>query len=412
MSAESTTLANLTELLKEYITSDLVKDVGYKDNPLHALLKKDADSDFGGEYKPVPIVYSHNRGSATFATALAQRRRARAKQFQITTVDDYGVVEMSRKAILAGSKNMHAFLSLKKVNIDSTIYAVSRSLAAAEYGTSRGAIGTVGVDPGTGTSLTLANVEDAVNFEEGTRFRIYDPSATADRGTPTYPYEVATIDRDTGVITIATGVADAETAFQALVAVSDEIVRDGDMSAKMSGLRAWIPPTAPSATSFFGVDRTADVVRLGGCRVTLTGLPIDEALLTLVERVNREGGRVSHLFINPTKWLQLQIKLGDKVIFDVAKSPDAKIGFPAIVLHSSKGPVMVVSDGNCPVAYTWALTLSTWTLDSVGMAPHVFDVGDSQEWLRYASADSYEMRVGYYAQLECNEPGANGVGIW
>jgi hypothetical protein len=412
VASESTTLANFTELLKEYITSDLVKDIGYKDNPLHAIMKKDADANFGGEYKPVPIVYSHNRGSATFATAVAQRRRARAKQFQITTVDDYGVVEIARKALMGGVKDMHAFLSLKKVNIDSTIYAVTRSIAAAEYGTTRGAIGTVGVDPSTGTSLTLANVEDAVNFEEGTRFRIYEPSATADRNTPTYPYEVATIDRDTGVITIDTSLADTAHAFEALVAVSDELVRDGDMSAKMSGLRAWIPPTAPGATSFFGVDRTADVVRLGGCRVTLTGLPITEALMTLVERVNREGGRVSHVFVNPTKWLQLQIALGDKVIFDVAKSSDAQIGFPSIVLHSSKGPVQIVADGNCPIAYVWALTMNTWTLDSIGQAPHVFDVGDSQEWLRYASSDSYEMRVGYYAQIECNEPGANGIGIW
>jgi hypothetical protein len=400
MAAEAEIFSTFTALLKEYYTNDAIKDMGYRDNPWYAMISK--DEEVVGEYIPVPIIYSHARTSATFATAVAQRRRQRAKQFQLTTVDDYGVVELGRKALLASRNNLGAFISAKKANIDSVIYAITRSLAQAMYGTSRGVLGTIDTDPAAGTDWSLTTPEDAINFEEGTLFHAYAPAGAVRAGGP---YEVATIDRDTGDFT-TTGAANAA------VAVGDELIRLDDLDLKMSGMQAWVPPTAPGAGAFFVVDRTADVVRLGGCRMNIAGYPIEEGLLRLQSRVCREGGRVDKILLNNTKYTELELALGSKVVYDTVKAADVDIGFTGIRISGDKGPISVVPDPNCPVGYCWAVTSSTWKLYSILTAPHIFDVGSDQEWLRYSTADSYELRCGYYAQLGCNAPGYNGIGIF
>ena len=54
------------------------------------------------------------------------------------------------------------------------------------------------------------------------------------------------------------------------------------------------------------------------------------------------------------------------------------------------------------------LTKDTWKLYSLGAAPKILD-SDGLKMLREASADSVEVRVGYYAQLGSNAPGFNGI---
>jgi hypothetical protein len=398
--AEAELFTTFTALLKEYYTDDALKDMGYRDNPWYAMIEK--DEEVVGEYIPVPIIYSHARASATFATAVAQRRRQRAKQFQLTTVDDYVVVELGRKALLASRNDIGAFISAKKANIDSAIYAITRSLGQAMYGTSRGVIGTVDTDPATGTDWSLTNPEDTVHLEEGSRFYMYAPAGAVRAGGA---YEIATIDRDTGDFTTTA-------AANAAVASGDELILEDNFNLKMSGMQGWVPVTAPGATAYFGVARNADVVRLGGVRMDLSGYPIEEGLQRLQSRVNREGGRVDVILLNNTKYTELELALGPKVVYDTLKASDVDIGFTGIRISGDKGPITVVADPNCPISYTWAITKSTWTLYSILTAPHIFDIGTDQEWLRYSSADSYELRVGYYAQVGCNAPGHNGIGTF
>jgi hypothetical protein len=41
------------------------------------------------------------------------------------------------------------------------------------------------------------------------------------------------------------------------------------------------------------------------------------------------------------------------------------------------------------------------------MPPHIFDEGTGQEMLRTVDSDTYQLKVGYYANLGCWAPGHN-----
>ena len=58
-------------------------------------------------------------------------------------------------------------------------------------------------------------------------------------------------------------------------AASDYICQSGDLNAKIKGLAAWLPSTAPSATAFFGVDTAGQ-----GTRIALFGVDISSGELT------------------------------------------------------------------------------------------------------------------------------------
>jgi hypothetical protein len=52
------------------------------------------------------------------------------------------------------------------------------------------------------------------------------------------------------------------------------------------------------------------------------------------------------------------------------------------------------------------LQLDTWSLNSLDEAPHILDL-DGNSMLREASADAYEVRVGFYGNVACVAPGWN-----
>ena len=52
------------------------------------------------------------------------------------------------------------------------------------------------------------------------------------------------------------------------------------------------------------------------------------------------------------------------------------------------------------------LQMDVWKLYSLGKAPKILD-SDGLKFLRDSTADSVEVRVGYYAQLGCRGPGYN-----
>ncbi len=52
------------------------------------------------------------------------------------------------------------------------------------------------------------------------------------------------------------------------------------------------------------------------------------------------------------------------------------------------------------------LQLNTWTLETLNGAPRILDL-DGNRMLRNSTADSYQIRVGYYGNMTCEAPGWN-----
>jgi hypothetical protein len=180
---------------------------------------------------------------------------------------------------------------------------------------------------------------------------------------------------------------------------------DGDRGQGYSGLEDWIPSTSPTATPFFGVDRSVDPTRLGGLRLNAASLPIEEALIEADALVAREGWPMDHFFMNHDTFGDLKKALGSKVQYVDLKA-NADISFRGVMVDGTRGPIKVIPDQNCPGNRIFGLRLNFWKLYTLGKSVRVIEA-DGLTMLRLAAADGVEVRYGFYGQLGCRGPGAN-----
>lgn len=370
----------------------------YADNPLLAMLSK--MESFGGKNLPIPIITGNPQGrSATFATAQANKTSSQVKDFVLVRKSDYSLASISNEVLEASKGNANAFMEAATVEIDGAIQSATRSLAIALYGTGSGSIGQCNASV-TGTSLQLKNAEDVTNFEVG-QVLVFS-TANGGGSVKSGDVTISAVNRDSGELTVsALSAIDGGTG----VAANDYIFVEGDYDAKISGLRAWVPDSAPSATPFFGVVRSVDPTRLGGIRYDASAMPIEEGLISAASRLAREGGKPTHCFMNYSDFANLEKSMTSKIQYVEIKAKN-DIGFRGIQINGPRGPINVVPDQNCPSGRAFMLQLDTWKLYSLGKAPKILDA-DGMKMLRENSADAVEVRVGYYAQLGCRAPGFN-----
>ena len=381
--------------LKQHYTNERIENMVYKDNPFLAMVAK--YEDFGGENLKLPIKYGIPQGrSATFSDAQANKTNTQLKAFLLTRQADYSLASIANETIEASKGNANAFMEAATVEIDGAIESATRSLAIACFGDGSGAIGQVLATTSSVATFTLKQIDDVTNFEVGMQLKL-NATKTGSSGTLSTAVTVDGINRDTGVITLSAS---------ASLTANHFIYQEGDYDAKIKGLNAWVASTAPASTdSFFGVNRSSDATRLGGIRFDGSSLPIEEALIGGASRVAREGGKPDVCFMNYSNFADLEKALGSKVSYvDVKASPE--IGFRGILIHGPRGPIKVIPDQNCPKDVAFMLQMDVWKLYSLGKAPKILD-SDGLKFLRDSSADSVEVRVGYYAQLGCRGPGYN-----
>lgn len=396
-------VGTVTEALKEHYKPLRVQNMVYKDNPLLAMMPK--YTKFGGENMPIPLLYANpQRRSATFATGQANDSTSALKQFLLTRVKDYSFASITGESIKATERDSDAFLRYATMEIDGALHSLKRSLATAMYRDGSGSLAQSEDNPdGSSTTLTLITADDVVNFEVGMEVAFYDNDGTG--GAPSAARSqnrtISAIDRNatTNQLTFSVDI-------DAGVAYTDHLVQAGDLNAKVKGLEAWCPASAPGATSFFGVDRTADVTRLGGNRFDGSALPIEEALISGASKVAREGGAPDVCMVDFNTFANLEKALGSKVVYDEAKARDVDLGFAAISIRGPRGTIKIVPDHNCQPNVAWMLQMDTWSLNTLGEAPMFLDL-DNNRMLRESAADAYEVRLGYYGNVACNAPGYN-----
>mgnify|MGYP006921302695 CR=1 FL=1 len=391
-------MTSFASALKVHYTADRIENMVYADNPLLAMLPK--YEQFGGKNLPIPIIHGNPQGrSAVFATAQANKTSSKLKDFVLTRNQDYSLASISNEVLEASKGNANAFMEAATVEIDGAIQSATRSLAVALYGTGSGTIGRVANSSFATTVLQLSEPSDVTNFEVGMKIVA---SATNGGGSPrSGSLTIVGVDRDLGTLTMDQNLSSGISA----IAQNDYLSVQGDYDAKVKGLRAWLPDSAPSSSPFFSVDRTADVTRLGGIRYDASAMPIEEGLIASAARVAREGGKPTHCFMNYQDFADLEKALGSKVQY-IDLKVNAEIGFRGIVINGPRGPIRCVPDQNCPAGRAFMLQLDVWKLYSLGKAPRILDA-DGLKMLRESGADAVEVRVGYYAQLGCRAPGWN-----
>lgn len=395
-------LAAMNAALKELYDGQVVENLVYADNPAMAMMKK--NTDFGGKYKPVPIITGVSQGrSANFSNAQANQSAVQVQSFLLTRVSDYSIATIDNQTMLASKTDKMAFLEGAKLLIDGAIRSCTNSVASALFRSGTGSIGQVSGAPSAGV-ITLANPADVVQFE----INMVLQAAATDGGTPraSLGYVIAR-DVTNGRITVsATGMGGAA-GNPAAWASGDYLLVQGDSNAKCAGLAAWLPQTAPSSgDNFFGVDRSVDAWRLGGGRYDGSAQSIEEALIDASSLVAREGGKPKACITNFQSWGALEKALGAKVQYIDQKGP-AEIAFRGIRVHGANTTIDVFPDRNCQPLTGYLLQLDTWALEGLGDVPQILRYGDGLEMLRVSNADAGEVRVGAYYNLRTNAPGWN-----
>jgi hypothetical protein len=95
--------------LKELYDGQAVETLVYKKNPFLAMVPK--FTEFGGKYKPVPIITGVSQGrSSTFANAQANQSPAQIESFLLTSKNDYSIASIDNKTLLASKTDKMAFI--------------------------------------------------------------------------------------------------------------------------------------------------------------------------------------------------------------------------------------------------------------------------------------------------------------
>lgn len=395
--------------LKELYDGQVIENLVYADNPFMAMVKK--NTDFGGKYKPIPIITGTSQGrSSTFTNAQGNQAAMLIESFLLTRVSDYSIATIDNQTMLASRTDKMAFLEGSKVVIDAAIRAITNSVASALFRSGTGSIGAI-TTISTGV-ITLTNAQDVVQFEVN---QTLQANAT-DGGTPraALGYVIA-VDRGLGTVTVASSALGGSAATPSGWQAADFLLVQGDNNLKCSGLISWLPAAAPSATTFFGVNRAPDPTRLGGVRygfnssgVNNNNQSIEETLVDASSLLAREGGKPDSFITNFASYSALEKSLGSKVQYVDAKGP-ANIAFRGIMVNGANSMIKVFPDRNCQGMQGFLLQMDTWCLEGLGDVPQILRYGDGLEMLRVYNADAGEVRVGAYYNLRTNAPGWNAV---
>lgn len=394
--------SSASAVLKQYYSDQRVIQLTYQNAPLYAMLNK--VKDFYGANYPLPMRVTNPQGrSATFNNAQAQKVPSNYKTFTLARVNDYSLASISTEAILASETDPGAFLKLATAEIDGALDSLRRSIAFSLYGDGSGALGTVAtISAANPEVIQLAQVEDIVKFEVGQTLQARLGATVRVFATGVAQAQVTDVNRNIGTITLNVD----NSGNTSTIVPGDTLNVVGDYNAKLSGLAAWIPPVAPTSTPFFGVDRTIDTTRLAGVIAPSQGKPLDEALIDAARRLGREGGNPDHVFMDFSKYAQLEKTLGAKIRYiDVEV---AGISFRGIEVSGPQGTIKCLPDRDCPADKMWMLQMDTWALYSLKEPVMIVDL-DGNKMLRESAADAFEVRCAMFAQLGCDHPGANAI---
>jgi hypothetical protein len=433
----ATAYSNATDniaVLKELYSDDswVMKDLVFDKNPFLAIVPKDeTEMGMGGKSFPVPVMYDTGAGrSAALGTAQTYQTAPQTVEFQCTRVSNYSVATLTNDFLRASASNIGAFMPAAELNVKAAFRNISNDLAHDLFLDGSGTRGSYGASGGSGSIssgvITLDNLGQVYQFAVGMALVSFSVSAqTPTQSTSAALGYVIAVDTSLGTVTVSASQGGAagtptnwSTTFPYLAQAGDvNFVSNGLASAnmlKIAGLAAWIPTTAPGGSdNFFGVNRSVSPTKLAGLRFQNgASESIQDALIDCVNQLSAqssEAGDPDYILINPVSYQTLVKQLTSQANYVSIKHDEIDISFKALVLPTANGEIAILQDRNCQSQTAWVITLKTWKLRSLGKVPQFLTFPGFYDQLGFpvAGSDAVELRVGYYAQLTCNAPGAN-----
>jgi hypothetical protein len=316
------------------------------------------------------------------------------KRFLLTRLEYFGVARIKGQALrTATTRGDGALVDLWTNEMDGIQRSVLKMLEIFFFGNGNGVLGTISTGV-TGTEVTLTVVEDVNNFDIGMRVKLVDgtglsPTTRAGEGV------ITSINRATGKLTLAA-------AWDATITGAtngDSIVRAGDQASGgtanvPAGLRRWLEGGSTPGT-WKSLDRNSDPVRLASQSLDMTGLPMAEAIIDLESLVTIQGHTPKKRLIgNPRDFRQVKKTQYGKVMLSSGGGTPT-IGFDGAKWAGDGGEINTLLSPFCPKNNVFLKDMSTFGMYSAGPAPQPLDF-DKSDFLRVATDDAYEVRIGLY----------------
>lgn len=368
-------------------------------------------------YLPIQIDSPQGLGStlnqantaATSGTATVGGGSVYGVRAAITRAKYYALLTLDAETMLSMRNDEGAFFRARERNVTEIMEQLGQQLEMACWSKGNGSLGTISNEPaGATATATLVRAADSIKFHLGMLIDFYADSSGAPSGSARAggSYTVSAINEDTGVITFSGN-------LNAAVAVGDHMVRAGDLDALIKGVPAWIPETAETTGTFFGMNRVLNVQKLQGHRQSWLG-SVEETVKALdakIRRVNKSKPKT--LWVSYSNFNRLDLELGARG-FRLEDGGQGKFGRPSLMMTTPGGGVLVKPGPYVPETAAWLLDMDSWSLKTLGPAPHlVQDDGNVAIRLPASTSanggDGIEIRWRYFAQLVCDYPYMNGV---
>ena len=392
-------------ILKRRYAGGKVPKANFTDFPFISNVQK--KEDWTGDDYAIAIQTENAQGvGPSIADAQSAAAQGNYVRFLLTRKEYFGVVRIKGQALrTATTKGDGAVVDLWKNECDGITQTFLKCLEINGFGTGNGVLGTISTGV-TGAAVTLTVVEDVANFDIGMKVKLVSAttlSPTTRAGTAT----ITSVDRAAGTLSLAAGNWDA---IITGATNGDSLVRAGDQAVAgtptvPSGMRQWLIGGATPGTHA-SLSRNTDPVRLASQSLDMTGLPMSDAIIDLESLISTQGQLTSKkLWAHPRDFRQVKKSLGGKVNFPREKmsSTVAGLSFSAIQWEGDAGTIPMMLSPFCPRQNVFLKDMSTFALYSIGPAPQPLDL-DKSDFLRVATDDAYELRIGMYGDWGDDSP--------
>lgn len=361
-------------------------------------------TDFYGRNLELPVRSGPVPGVANgFGEAQAQKGSSTYVHFTLTRVKQYIMISFDNEALEASERDVGGYMNLKEAEIEAAFARIKQQMGADMQGNGSGRIGTVtAVNSNT---LTVGEA-DIVHFEIGMRIVSFATNAAGASATSSGPkgyMVVGSVDPDNNQITLNT--TDGDTAAQDGVdTTTDKFLAPwGSVGNAMSGTNIWVPSDRTIlGTPFKGVTRSLFGSRLAGAYYdgSATG-SIAEALERALARGAKEGCRPEVAWMNYNRFQDLSLDLGSRAVRESYKV--GSFAYDSFKIASGGREVRVMADQNFDDTDCLIATRASWKFHTLKNAPR-FMGKNGQDLILEPAADGWELRIGWYGEMECLAP--------
>ena len=397
------TMARANSALKVLFPQKRILEMDWESLPFYNWVP--TDTGFYGRSCELPVrIGPHGGASNTFANAQAMKGSSNFTHFIMTRVKKYIMASFDNESLESSEKDVGAYMAFKEEEIEGIFKGIKQQTAADFQGNGSGRIGTV--SNVTGDVLTVGE-GDIVHFQLDQRivsFSSNTAGATKTSSGPKGYMVVGGIDPDTNKITLNTTLGDTA-AQDGVDSTTDKYLAiDGSVGNALSGTEAWVPTDRTVlSTPFKNVTRSQFTSRLGGIFYDgSSNGSVAEALERAIARGKKEGSNPEVAWMNHNRFQDVSIDLGSRAVREPFKI--GNFAYDSISFAAGGRTIKLLGDPNFPDTTCLIAKKSSWRFHTLKAAPRMLGNKGSGDLILEPAADGWEVRVGWYGELECLAP--------